>query len=142
MARIPVDEVITHLHGVGTEYITTDKATKRVTGGGMATLDIVRRADGQVSVDITFMFRGFEFRVPQQEWDRVMARIQGQDGGHFGRAIDLLQEWCGKRGIKIDVRQQTRCYVFANRFLYAELPHGERMMFDGREWHVAERIKF
>jgi len=73
MVRIPVDEVIAHLHGVGTEYIATGTTAKRVTGGGMATLDIIRRADGQVSVDITFMFRGFEFRVPQQEWDRVIA---------------------------------------------------------------------
>jgi hypothetical protein len=72
MVRIPVDEVIAHLHGVGTEY-TGIKTAKHVTGGGAATLDIMRRADGQVSVAFTFMFRVCEFRVPQQDWDRVMA---------------------------------------------------------------------
>jgi hypothetical protein len=60
----------------------------------MATLDIIRRADGQVSVDITFMFRGFEFRVPEQEWNRAMAAaersgIECRDGAeHAGIAPD------------------------------------------------------
>ena len=73
MAKIPVDEVIAHLHGLGTENTVLAPKNVQVTGGGAATLDITRRADGQVSVYIALLGRGVEFRVPQQEWDRVMA---------------------------------------------------------------------
>lgn len=73
MASIPVDEVIAHLHGVGSEYIVIDSSGNlRLTGGGVATLDIMKRADGQVSLAIKFMFRVFEFRVLQHEWDKAL----------------------------------------------------------------------
>lgn len=61
---------------------------------------------------------------------------------NFGAALELLQKWCDERSYSINVKQQARCYVFADRFLSADLLHGERMLFDGAAWHVAERIKF
>lgn len=70
MPAIPVDEVIAHLHGIGAEYVA-EPGSKRATGGGVATLNIMRTADGYVSVAIKFMFRVFEFRVLQYEWDKA-----------------------------------------------------------------------
>ncbi len=72
MPRIPVDEVIAHLHGIGAEYVMEGTDNKRPTGGGVASLDITRTADGYVIVVIRFMFRVFEFRVSQKEWDRAL----------------------------------------------------------------------
>jgi hypothetical protein len=69
----------------------------------------------------------------------IRARRQAPD---FAVAMAALQKWCDERSYPINVRQQARCYVFADRLLYAELLHGERMLFDGSAWHVAERIKF
>lgn len=71
MPTIPVDEVIAHLHGIGAEYVTGAPGNKQATGGGIASLDITRTADGYVCVAIKFMFRVFEFRVSQKEWDHA-----------------------------------------------------------------------
>lgn len=69
MAAIPVDELLVHLHGDGSELSRDVDGKSRPTGGGSAMLDITRTSDGQVSVSIKFMFRTFEFKVSQKEWD-------------------------------------------------------------------------
>ncbi len=60
----------------------------------------------------------------------------------FALAMDRLQLWADTHGMNTNVRELSRCYVFAGRYLYADMVHNTRMMWDGVSWHVAERIKF